>query len=485
MRRKDKARRPTLEDIMSDLLDEYRAQDEHLGASNTVAVARQRVTRISAGQDGREIVGGRIACPQCGKMGHGPDRCWKLHPELRPKRLQQGADSRDQESSAGAGDIRGDVRQHKILFASERVCEMALSAQFPGDSWVLDSGASVHITNDPDDLFDATRCHEVVTIGRGEVVATRRGRCTKLVVAPDGGRTALTFTEMLYVEGLVAKLLSVQVLQDKGLFYRSDHQTLFFAGGDVISAVRVVDGLPTLAAAPAPSRIPYATPVVRRPRGGSDRLPAALASSKSIHLPHASANMWHARLGHLSCDNLKRAIGATTGLVIKGEVEETFCGVCVAAHSKRKHTRVVRPRPCTPFEEVSVDVVTIRDKGIAGQKYFALFTDGSSLYRKVYILDVKAGAQASFRTFVDYVKTQTDISVRTVRIDNGREYGGHALHQFCDERGISLHTTTPHNSEQNGRAEVSNHIVCTVARKLLLGGRVESQASIVHEQSSP
>ena len=472
MRRKDKDKLPTLEDVMSDLLDEYRAQDEHLGASNTVAVARQRVTRISAGQDGREVVGGRVACPQCGKMGHGPDRCWQLHPELRPKRPQQGADGKGQESSAGAGDIRGDVRQHKILFASERVCEMALSARFATDSWVLDSGASVHITNDPDDLFDSTKCHEVVTIGRGEVVATRRGRCTKLVVAPDGGRTALTFSEVLYVEGMVAKLLSVQVLQDKGLFYRSDHQTLFFADGDVISAVRVVDGLPTLAAGPAPSRIPDATPVVRRPRGGSDRLPAALASSKSIHLPHASANTWHARLGHLSCDNLKRAIGATTGLVIKGEVEETFCGVCVAAHSKRKHTRVVRPRPCTPFEEVSVDVVTIRDKGIAGQKYFALFTDGSSLYRKVYILDVKAGAQASFRTFVDYVKTQTDISVRTVRIDNGREYGGHALHQFCDERGISLHTTTPHNSEQNGRAEVSNHIVCTVARKLLQGGRL-------------
>ena len=35
-----------------------------------------------------------------------------------------------------------------------------------------------------------------------------------------------------------------------------------------------------------------------------------------------------------------------------------------------------------------------------------------------------------------------------------------------------LHVTTPHNSEQNGRAEISNYIICITACKPMLQGRL-------------
>ena len=52
------------------------------------------------------------------------------------------------------------------------------------------------------------------------------------------------------------------------------------------------------------------------------------------------------------------------------------------------------------------------------------------------------------------------------------KYGGNELHYFAQEREIDLRVTTPHSSEQNGRVEISNYIVCTMARKLLLYGKL-------------
>ena len=57
-------------------------------------------------------------------------------------------------------------------------------------------------------------------------------------------------------------------------------------------------------------------------------------------------------------------------------------------------------------------------------------------------------------------------------IDGGRKYGGYKLTTLVKEYRINLHITTPYNSEQNSRAKVSNHLVYTVARKLIIYGKV-------------
>jgi hypothetical protein len=57
-------------------------------------------------------------------------------------------------------------------------------------------------------------------------------------------------------------------------------------------------------------------------------------------------------------------------------------------------------------------------------------------------------------------------------MDRGREYGGNSLHEFARSEGTNLKIITPHNSGSNGRAEVSNHIICTTACKLILQGKL-------------
>jgi transposase InsO family protein len=69
---------------------------------------------------------------------------------------------------------------------------------------------------------------------------------------------------------------------------------------------------------------------------------------------------------------------------------------------------------------------------------------------------------------VVYIEKQLGAKVSTIRIDNDLSFGSSKLETFCKDRGIRRLTTTTYNSEQNGRTEVSNHIVVTTARKLML-----------------
>ena len=76
------------------------------------------------------------------------------------------------------------------------------------------------------------------------------------------------------------------------------------------------------------------------------------------------------------------------------------------------------------------------------------------------------------KNLITYVKTNTNTSIKVIHVDGGREYGGVKLTELCKDNGIDLRITTPHNSEQNGRAEISNYYVCSVARKLMIYGKV-------------
>ena len=99
-------------------------------------------------------------------------------------------------------------------------------------------------------------------------------------------------------------------------------------------------------------------------------------------------------------------------------------------------------------------------------------TDAATLHHRVGFQANKSGAYVHLQNLVKYVKTNTGTSIKVLHVDGGREYGGNKLTELCQENGIDLHITTPHNSEQNSRAEVSNYYVCSVARKLMIHGKV-------------
>jgi IS30 family transposase len=69
------------------------------------------------------------------------------------------------------------------------------------------------------------------------------------------------------------------------------------------------------------------------------------------------------------------------------------------------------------------------------------------------------------------IETQTGRRIKRIRMDNGTEFATLVAH--CKNTGITLMPSTAHNSQQNGRAEVSNYLVERMARTMMIAGNVQ------------
>lgn len=58
-------------------------------------------------------------------------------------------------------------------------------------------------------------------------------------------------------------------------------------------------------------------------------------------------------------------------------------------------------------------------------------------------------------------------NVKTLRVDNGREYCNERTMRYLREKGINMETTAPYTPEQNGRAERDNRSLVESARTML------------------
>jgi hypothetical protein len=117
-------------------------------------------------------------------------------------------------------------------------------------------------------------------------------------------------------------------------------------------------------------------------------------------------------------------------------------------------------------------VISRSIEGFRGETCFMLITDSVTLERTTYPLEIKGTIKMRLIEHLNLVKTQTGREAKTLRIGNGTEFGGKQLITECVRRSIVVKFTTPYNSSQNGRAEVSNNVVVIMARKLILAGHL-------------
>jgi len=85
----------------------------------------------------------------------------------------------------------------------------------------------------------------------------------------------------------------------------------------------------------------------------------------------------------------------------------------------------------------------------------------------IYFVKHKFDVLEKFKEYVNLVKKKFQRHVKTLRMDNGREYCNKQMHGYLRAKGISLETTVPYTSEQNGRAERDNRSLVESARAML------------------
>jgi len=123
------------------------------------------------------------------------------------------------------------------LFEDENKVNAVDEADKPTDSkWLVDSGASIHVTDCKEDLNEPEATDQAVTISSGKVMATQfKGKRATLLVYMTGNTVELEDT--LFIPGFKKKIVSLSKLLDQVYWvaeWTKTHRTISRNNRDII-----------------------------------------------------------------------------------------------------------------------------------------------------------------------------------------------------------------------------------------------------------
>ena len=372
-------------------------------------------------------------CNHCGIKGHKEADCRKK------KRAQQ------QASMAAQGGATAGI----IVMASEP--NNSQNAKF----WMLDSGASYHITWDRSAFTHMQPCDGTFTVANGGSVRIKGVGTVKLTTQIDGIHVERTLDHVRYVPDCPFQLLAEhQMVLDGYSVEKSTNRTW---------CIRTSDGSVFLEGHIANARSnPYG--VVAMTNAG-----VALAS--------VDLKTMHQRLGHCHVDAIKAAVksGHIHGITL---TNLTFpdCEDCVAAKL------TAQPQPSTPAKEwrnvgdcVSMDMFGPMEESLGGSKYGLLLIDHHSRYTRFWPLKTKeapavADAIAEFHVLLH---GRNRLGIRMLRSDNAAEFRSAIVARKCRALNIKQQYTAPYSPAQNGMSERRNRTLKEAIRVLLHAAKLD------------
>ncbi|KAL0416669.1 UNVERIFIED_CONTAM: Retrovirus-related Pol polyprotein from transposon TNT 1-94 [Sesamum latifolium] len=134
---------------------------------------------------------------------------------------------------------------------------------------------------------------------------------------------------------------------------------------------------------------------------------------------HENTQIWHARLGHISKDRIRRCLW------------------------------------------------TLKYSGQRRFSYFITFTDDHSRYGYVYLMRYKSEAFGRFKEYRLEVENQTSRKIKALRSDRGGEYLSGEFIDYLKENGILSQWTPPGTPQLNGVAERRNRTLLDMVRSMM------------------
>ena len=394
----------------------------------------------------------QLKCHYCGKKGH-------IKRDCRRKKREESAPGAEGSSLMAASSFAAVASELAAISAeagthsAARVAASKTSGHKYSDEWILDSGASSHMTHDKSALqdFRSLKIASRITFGNGDQ-GMAEGKGDIVLHTPCG---KATLRDVLYVPTLVTNLLSVSTAMDRGTDVKFDSikhtVTLLQRGRAVLTATRR-DNLF----------------IVNRDKPAAH---TALVATKES----AAAQLWHRRFGHLSYDSLAKM---ARGSMVRGmdispaaflDAKQRVCEPCVLAKQQRKPFFASQSTATEPLECVHTDICgPITPATIKGERYFATFSDEATTLSITHLLKRKSDMESVLPKVLRLLETQIGKKVKAIRSDRGGEYISAATERYLAGRGIIHQRTAPYTPEQNGQAERMNRTLVERARAAIL-----------------
>lgn len=356
------------EQTMSNLRARLLAEELRLKAQGKVESVEALVARLtlskrgntrrstsSRGQDNKKAKGDkpRGKCFGCGEGGHWKRDC--------PKNKEKPSKKDDNHSSTDA------FVCHASTHGGDR------------DMWILDSGASDHMSHRRDWFSNFTALSASVTIGNGEQIAVQ-GKGDIGLHAYNGSEWVhKRVLDVLYVPDIHLNLFSSAKAMDRGYQLRSDNNKCELLQDKSVVAVGARRGN-------------LFQMLFKVDEATIDAAQANVAIKKT------SLRVWHERLGHQNVAHVKSFLRSRA----IDYVDEDFqCEACMYGKQHRSSFKPREEKSSSCGEIIHADVCgPMEVASYGGARYFLFMKDDHSHYRHVYFLKHKSEvAEASRNTY--------------------------------------------------------------------------------------
>ena len=373
----------------------------------------------------------QLRCFECGEVGHFRRYC----PRKKPTHKASPAKEEEDDEIVGA---------------------FAASAELPGGTrWLVDSGASSHMTRERELLIDYEEfgTPHKVSLGDGHVVdALGAGNVHLKMLFKVSQPKMNVMYKVLYVPELTCNLFSVRAAAAKGNTVNFGLAKCWIRdkwGG--LRGMGVLKGKVYELECECVVQVHEQASIMSE----GDR----------------SADLWHQRLGHVGEQQLREMVvkEIVKGVKIPKSSQLLFCEGCVEGKMKRKPFQSVGEiRSTRRLERIHSDVCgSMPVESIGRKRYFVTFIDDYSRCCTVYFMRQKSEVFEKFKEFEALVTNGIGSTIGVLRSDNGGEYISSEFESYLKLKGIRHELTVPHTPEQNGVAERMNRTLMESARSMI------------------
>ncbi|KAG7583619.1 Integrase catalytic core [Arabidopsis suecica] len=446
---------PNLEEVCSQIQKEQGSLGL-FGNKGELAMANKgELTTANKGSYKSENKRG-LTCDHCKKTGHTKEKCWILHPHLRPskwkdpKAHQANWSQETQDTSGPGSSTQANGVGMAMTASSEYVKRSDLDAlikalkESSGNSYhalvqtlkplIVDSGASHHMISDSRLMNNIEPALGNVVIANGDKIPVKGIGDLELFDKKS---------KAFYMPNFTSNLLSVKRattdLNCYAIFGPNDVHFQDIESSRVLGQGVTKDGLYVLE---------------------DTKLSEPLSSHFSSSIVIANSAIWHARLGHPH----PRALSL---MLPKVSFQSLDCEACILG----KHCKAIFPKSSTIYEScfdlIHSDVWTSPCLSRENQKYFVTFIDEKSKYTWLTLLPSKDRVLEAFKNFHTYVTNQYNAKIKIFRSDNGGEYTSQAFKEHLALHGIIHQTSCPYTPQQNGVSERKNRHLMEIARSIM------------------
>ncbi|CAL9011096.1 unnamed protein product, partial [Prunus brigantina] len=320
-------------------------------------------------------------------------------------------------------------------------------------TWVIDTGATDHMTFDPGQIISHTPPSQ-------SVVSNANG--TPSPVIGEGSLSlsdSLTLDSVLIVPSLHHNLLSVAQITT-ALNCTVTFWPTHCVFQDILSSK-------TIGCGTRRGKLYYLDLASDSEASLSQ---AYKIGGTSVEKKTSEVWLWHRRLGHASFGYLQKLFPS----LFSGLESSSFkCDICDLAKSHRVPFPLSSNKSLIPFSLVHSDVwgpSKITTPG--GARWFVTFIDDCTRMTWVSLLKTKGEVSSKFQQFYHMVETQFHTRIQVLRSDNGGEFLNHDLNEFFQAHGIIHQRSCPSTPQQNGVAERKNRHLLEVVRASLFGAHM-------------